>query len=201
MTEPSNRFYRFVYYPLRCIFGLAHPVMRAKGQENIPEGACIFAANHRGIVDPFWVIFGYHPRRLFYSMAKIELFRIPVVRWFIRKLGAFPVDRDGSDVNAIKYAMRMLKNNEKLLIFPEGTRVKKGKVVTAKSGVALLASRMGVPVVPVYLSTKRRFLSPMRVVYGEPYRIETSSRRPSQEELETLTEELMRKIYALGETV
>lgn len=199
MTEASNRFYHGVYYPLRFVLGLAHPRLKVHGRENVPDGPCILAANHVGMADPFWVIFGYHPDKLFYSMSKIELFRIPVVRWFIAKLGAFPVDRDGGDVNAIKNAMRILRSGEKLMIFPEGTRVKAGKQVEAKYGVALLAARMDVPVVPIYLSQKRRPFSTMHIVYGEPYRIQTATRKPTQEELEQHTHELMRRIYRQGE--
>ena len=80
-------------------------------------------------------------------MAKIELLRVPVVGWLLSKAGIFGVDRGKSDVGALKQAMQFLRSGEKVLIFPEGHRVResRGDVSQPKAGAAMLAVRCGVP--------------------------------------------------------
>ena len=102
------------------------------------------------------------------------------------------------DVKAIKKSLSVLKGGERLLIFPEGTRVKKGKKSEPKSGAVLLAQRAGVPLVPVYITHNRKPFQPVKVVMGEAYKPAFPTRRPSNEELEQATAELMAKVYALG---
>ena len=116
-------------------------------------------------------------------------------------MGAFPVDRQISDINAVKTAMQILKSGDKLLIFPEGTRIRNGKESHPHGGAVMIAARMGVPIVPVYLSTDKRFWRPLDVVFGEPYYPSPAERRVSNEELETLSAEMMSKIYKLGEAL
>ena len=97
--------------------------------------------------------------------------------------------------------MQILKSGDKLLIFPEGTRIRNGKESHPHGGAVMIAARMGVPIVPVYLSTDKRFWRPLDVVFGEPYHPSPSERRVSNEELETLSAEMMSKIYKLGEAL
>ena len=92
-----------------------------------------------------------------------------------------------------------LKNGDKVLIFPEGTRIQKGKISEPHSGAVMIAARMKVPIVPVYLSTKKHFWQPVKLIYGTPYSPEYAGTKPTQEELESHTAELMQKIYAMGE--
>lgn len=97
--------------------------------------------------------------------------------------------------------MHILRSGDKLLIFPEGTRVRKGKVSHPHGGAVMIAARMGVPIVPVYLSTNKHFWKPLDVVFGEPYHPHPSDRRVSSEEQEKLSAELMEKIYKMGESL
>ena len=199
MSICSNRSYRFLRSAVRVILRILHPVIRVEGREHLPEGAALLCCNHSGLTDPAWVIgwamLDKHPR----TMAKKELFQNKLLAWFFEKLGAFPVDRGAADINAIKTAMQVLKSENKLLIFPEGTRVKKGKKVEPHSGALLIGARMKAPVVPVYLPAKRRLFCPVRVVFGEPYFPEYAGAKPTNEELELRTAELMDKIYQMGD--
>lgn len=70
MKEFSQRFYHFIFWPLRIIFALKHPVLRVHGKENIPQGPAIVCCNHSAFSDPIWVIFAAHPKRIFRTMAK-----------------------------------------------------------------------------------------------------------------------------------
>lgn len=201
MKEFSQRFYHFIFWPLRIIFALKHPVLRVHGKENIPEGAAIVCCNHSAFSDPIWVMFAAHPKRIFRTMAKKELFSHKILGFLITKVGAFPVDRSTSDINAVKTSMQILKSGDKLLIFPEGTRIRKGKTSAPHGGAVMIAARMGVPIVPVYLSTDKRIFRLLDVVFGEPYHPHPSDRRVSNEELDALSQDMMQRIYALKETL
>ena len=201
MKSFSQRFYHFIYWPLRVIFALKHPVLRLHGRENLPEGPAIVCCNHSAFSDPIWVILSLHPKRIFRTMAKKELFKHKVLGWLITKVGAFPVDRQISDINAVKTSMQILKSGDKLLIFPEGTRIRKGKVSQPHGGAVMIAARMGVPIVPVYLSTDKRLWRPLDVVVGQAYDPSPAERRVSNDELERLTNEMMQRIYSLKETL
>ena len=132
-------------------------------------------------------------------MAKIELSRVPVLGWLLGKAGVIYVDRGHADVHAVKEALKWLKEGQKLLVFPEGTRVREGEVVEGKSGAALFATRTGTPLIPVYVSRKKYWFRPSPVVIGEPIYPKIAGRKATAEELEQITEQLMAEIYRLGE--
>ena len=96
----------------------------------------------------------------------------------IGSLGAFPVRRGEADLDAIRQSLDILKGGQKLLIFPEGTRVTEGKDVEAKAGAALLAARSGAPIVPVAIVNGRKYFTPTRVIFGDPIRV--TGRREQQ---------------------
>ena len=145
---------RTVYAILYCIifpfFNLVHPC-RAVGREHIPEGGVLVCANHTAASDPFFLVFAFRLKHQVRAMAKAELIRVPVIGWLLSKAGVFGVDRGKADVGAIKQAMKFLKGGEKVLLFPEGTRIKDGGAGEAKTGAAMLAVRCGVPILPVYI--------------------------------------------------
>ncbi|HEY2438970.1 MAG TPA: 1-acylglycerol-3-phosphate O-acyltransferase [Solirubrobacteraceae bacterium] len=122
--------------------------MQRIGREHIPStGAVIIAANHRSFLDPF--VIACMARRPMYYVAKKELFAKPWQAWILNALGAFPVDRGGSDEEMIQTAEAILRRGDIVLIFPEGTRIRPGALGKPKRGVGRLALEMGVPVVPV----------------------------------------------------
>jgi 1-acyl-sn-glycerol-3-phosphate acyltransferase len=190
--------YPVLYTIVWPFFNLFHPC-RAIGREHIPEGGAVICANHTRANDPFFVVFAFRRKHPLNIMAKAELMRIPVLGPLLKKVGVFGVDRGKSDVAAIKHALRCLKNGEKLLLFPEGTRVREGDAVAAKTGASMLALRAGVPLVPVWLPPKRRWFRPTPVVIGEPFLPEIAGRRPTAEDYDRITQELMERIHALEE--
>lgn len=196
----SVRAYRFLRIVFQIPMRIAHPIIKVSGRENIPDGPVIMCANHSAFTDPFWVIIMAKLPCLPRTMMKKELLEVPVVRWWTQKLGGFPVDREGADVNAVKTALKTLRDGEKLIVFPEGTRIRKNKKSEPHNGPVMIANRTGAPLMPVFLSMhKQRFFSKVKVVYGEPYYPEFSSKRPSQEEMNAVAADLMRRCYALGE--
>jgi 1-acyl-sn-glycerol-3-phosphate acyltransferase len=133
------------------------------------------------------------------AMAKIEIIRWPVVGPILEKCGVFGVDRGNTDMKAARMAMKSLKEGSKLLMFPEGTRVKEGESVDAKAGAALFATRCNVPLLPVYINNSKKLFKRSTVVVGQPYMPEYEGRKASSEELQKIVQDLQDRIYALEE--
>lgn len=199
-----KRINHFWYVTLQSVarFGMFfwHPVFRPKGAELVPEGPCVIASNHSGMADPLWLLFSMRlqvPPRI---MAKEAVMKVPILGPFLRWVGLIGVRRGENDITAIKESLRVLKNGEKLLIYPEGTRVKQGCRLEAKTGAVMLAMRAGVPVLPVWVQPRRAPFVPVHTVIGAPYMPQCDG-KPTAEDLRRLSDELMNGIYALGETV
>jgi len=188
-------FYKFVYW-LVFILGKALYWFRFEGLENIPKGAAILSGNHTANVDSVLVILALGSTKQHAAMAKQELFKIPGFSWLIRQLGAYPVARGGNDIAAVKFSLKALKDGLKLIIFPEGTRVRPGQVVEAKSGAAMLAVKTGVPIVPLHITPGRKMLKGVTVVFGKPFYPECEG-RATAEDYQRITRELMDRIHAL----
>ena len=142
--------------------------MKVTGQENLPEkGPFIILSNHRSMGDPFVLGVLYEQGELHF-MAKEELFRNPVVRWYITRMHGFPVKRGQGDLSAMRTAMQVLRDGNALGIFPEGTRCLPDLMSTVETGVAFLALRSGAPLLPVYIDGKLRLFRRTDVYVGEP---------------------------------
>ncbi len=190
--------FHLLYLVIWPIYNILRPV-RAVGRENIPEGPAVICPNHSSNRDPFHVVYAFGWRYPMRAMAKIQLMRLPFVGWILGKAGVFGVDRDKTDVKAVKTALGVLKNGNKLLMFPEGTRVRGGEDVEAKTGAAMFATRTGAPLLPVYILQKEKVFARNVVVIGKPYYPKFEGRKPTAEELETITQELMDRVRALKE--
>ena len=119
-----NKFYARAWRILRPIVLFFLPV-ELRGTENLEDEAAILCANHSSAWDPILLVLAMPQSFNLRIMAKKQLFSIPLVRWFLRNMGVFPVDRGNSDIGAVKTAISSLRDDWNLLIFPEGTRVKK----------------------------------------------------------------------------
>jgi 1-acyl-sn-glycerol-3-phosphate acyltransferase len=146
----------------------------ASGREHVPaEGGFVLAANHWSNLDPWPLGLPLFPRRYLRFMAKSELFWFPLGS-FITAGGAFPVRRGESDVQAVATAVELCRNGHAVVMFPEGTRRRKGlrKKHEARwhSGAARIALEASVPLVPAAISGTERLarLGPLRVAYGQP---------------------------------
>ncbi|HHU23167.1 MAG TPA: 1-acyl-sn-glycerol-3-phosphate acyltransferase [Clostridiales bacterium] len=189
-----TRAYLILYNILRPIAALLYP-LKVTGRELVPEGAAIVCAPHSSYVDAVLLALALGKKHILRFMAKAELFSVPVIGWVMRKCGAFGVNRGSSDINAIRTAIKYLKNGEKIMIFPEGTRVASDDAVAAKSGAVRLASKLGVPIVPVYLPRNKKVFSRVHIRIGEPFRIDAADKANTN--YSELAEKLMSKIYEL----
>lgn len=188
-----------VLYPIIWIFmKILHP-WNAVGADNIPEGAALICGNHSTLGDPLYVVCCMGSKRQTHVMAKAEIMRWPVVGFLLKKAGIIGINRGKSDMGAVKECLRVLKNGEKLLMFPEGTRVKNGESSEAHTGAAMFATRTGTPLVPVYISPKKRRFRKTTVVFGQPYYPEFEGRKPSADDYQRIADDLLVRINALGE--
>lgn len=190
-------FYTVFYIIVGIFFNLVHPC-KAIGREHIPEGGVLVCGNHTAMSDPLFLCYAFRRKNQLRPMAKAELLRVPVIGWVLKHVGVFGVERGKSDVGAIKQAMKYLKEGEKVLLFPEGTRVHEGEESDAKNGAAMLSVRCGVPILPVYVPEKKRWFRRTPVVIGEPYTPQVAGRKGTAEEYDAITANLMERIRALG---
>ena len=166
-------FYSFSYFLCQSISRLIFHCS-IKGRENIPEsGPFIVASNHIAYFDP--VIIGSILKREIAYLAKVELFDQFLFKNLIKNLNAFPVQRGKSNITSMKTCLKILKDLKMpLLIFPEGTRIKTGKLGTPQRGIAFISAQTKVPILPVYIENTDRlvacalFLKRLRVSIGKP---------------------------------
>jgi 1-acyl-sn-glycerol-3-phosphate acyltransferase len=142
-----------VYWTVRAVMKpaiIAYFRLRRLGREHIPAGGVILAANHRSFLDPFAI--GCCNPRPIYFVAKRELFKNPLIGWFLNCMGAFPVKRGESDEESVQTALALLERGQAVVIFPEGTRIRSGSLAKPKRGVGRLALQSGAPVVPIAIT-------------------------------------------------
>lgn len=173
--------------------------IKTVGKKNVPKnGGVILAVNHKSVLDP--VMIGITAPRKLNFMAKAELFENKFFGALIKKLGAFPIHRGKGDVAALKTAFKILDGEGTMLIFPEGGRVKKGERRKAKTGVAVIAQKKCVPVIPVCIDGDYKWMRKITVTYGEPISFEEyNGEKLSPECLQELADGVLNKIYSLGE--
>jgi 1-acyl-sn-glycerol-3-phosphate acyltransferase len=147
----------FVYWPVRWVVKpaiLLYFRLRRLGTEHVPDGGVILASNHRSFLDPFAI--GCCIGRPIYFVAKRELFKNPLLGWFLNCLGAFPIKRGASDEESMATALALLERDQAVVIFPEGTRIRTGSLARPRRGVGRLALESGSPVVPIAVTGSER---------------------------------------------
>ena len=193
----NNEYYLKVHHLLKPMVDFLHPC-EVRGTENLPDEPVVLCPNHSSWWDPILVISALRPDYPLRIMAKKQLFHVPVLKTFLRKLGVFPVDRGNSDIGALKNSIQGLKDGWNLMLFPEGTRVRKKKKISIKGGAAMIAIRSGVRMVPVYIGTTKKLFHKIPIVFGKPYTPVYSGRRGTVEEYQANADEIMRQAYELG---
>ena len=179
------------------IFNLVVFRVEKNGEENIKEkGAYLIYANHRSNWDA--PILVSNLKRKVYVMAKAELFKNKFIKWFGRKCCVFPVKRGMRDIESIKYSLNLLKDGEILVIFPEGTRNGMEKNGKAQNGVAYMAIRTGVPVIPVGIHGEMKPFKKVKLNIGEPLDFsQYKTNKPEKEILDKVSKEIMDNIIML----
>lgn len=188
-----------MFYIIKAIvFVLSHLLFRVEinGKENIPEdGPIIVAGNHVHAFDS--VILLVNTKRKINYMAKVELFRHWGMRILEKPFGLIRVNRNQKDIDSMKKAIKVLKNNGAIGIFPEGTRNGMAKNIEIRPGVAYLTLKGNAKVIPVGIKGTFKLFS--KVVYniGEPLDFGEYKDNKDKELLNNITDVIMKRIIEL----
>ena len=204
IKRKGTRTYRFIYALFSGIVGFLFGYKVIGQEKERDEGGYIVCANHVSATDAIALCYAFRKNQVCF-MAKKELFKIPLLAQLIRVLGAFPIDRGGSDVGAIKKAVNLVKDGKCLGIFPQGHRYPEvdPRGTKTKNGMALIATRAEADVVPCYIWRKNnrfRLFRRTYIIIGDPIAYESLGYDPEGNgEYARITEEVFDKICALGE--
>ena len=168
--EPAEK-RTWLYMVGRALFGFLFktvlPVKYHHVERVQMDAPYMLLGNHNHMFDPMLVavpVYRYHVRFL----GKKELMNNSIVKWLVEQLLMIPVDRHNMDMSAIRNCLKALKEGHVLGIFPEGTRHKEGVMQDMESGVAMLALRAGVRMLPAYITGKPALFKTVHVYYGDP---------------------------------
>jgi 1-acyl-sn-glycerol-3-phosphate acyltransferase len=173
---------------------------RVTGREHVPSsGALLVVANHLNNADPY-LLSAAVPRPICY-MAKVELFRVPILGWTLRQFGTFPIERGGADRQAIKQALELLASDCAVGVFPEGTRSRRAAMNQGLPGVGLLATRSGATILPVAIAGSERLWPPwprptLRIAIGRPLRLDPTML--AKRDHQAIVDRIMREVAALA---
>lgn len=194
--------YWFAYYLIKFLSFFFFP-LRVVGRENIPRQAhFLYASNHLSNLDP--ILLGLAvPFRISY-MAKDSLFKNRILGWVLRNVSnAFPLKREKADIGALKEAIRRLKHNSPVVVFPQGTRTLDEKAQTpdnAQEGIGFLVAKSGVPVLPAKIIGSDKVMPPhskfpkrhlITIIIGKPLYF------TGKEPYDQIAREVMKSIFAL----
>lgn len=201
-----NLLYRICWLIVRT-YMIVFCRLKLVGIENIPEtGGFILASNHISAVDPPFL--GSSISRSMHYMAKKELFANFILGPLIRNLNAIPVDRGIFDRNALEKSKSVLSQGDGLIMFPEGTRSKTGRLGKGKPGIGMLARSAVVPIVPAYIHNskifyKMLFLGKRLIIgFGRPISADwVADRDDSKEGYRAIASEVMERISRLREQI
>ncbi len=167
---------------------------RTTGMKNVPNtGALMICANHTDFMDPVIIAAAFGYKRRIYFMAKTELLSLPVVGAIFRSAGVYPVQRDQTDITAVKTSLKHLREGQAIMLFPEGTRVTKDESVEVKAGAVRMSLKTKSAILPIFLTPGRKLFRFTRVIIGEPFK----QTPPSNHNFDPLIDELMENIHSL----
>lgn len=187
-------FYKFARGVCAVFLKIFYRVERIDTHNIIKDGACVICSNHISMLDP--VIIATTKVREFYFVAKEEITKVPVVGYFLKKMNLIPIKRGTGDLGAMRKSIEVIKNGNALMIFPEGTRSKTGKLQDGKDGVSLILKKASCSVVPCAIIGNIKFFSHIKVVYGTPIDM---TEYKDEKDLKVITKVIMNSIKELIE--
>ena len=192
---------RFILRAVRLFINIFYP-MEFENLDNLPDdGAAIVAGNHGSNLDAPFLMFAINERKRWgYFVAKESLMRFPLLSNILLKFRVIPVNTSEVEAYSVKAIFNVLKQDKVLAIFPQGTRCKteeKLAKVAPKTGAISFALRTKTPIIPIAIDSEYKLFKKSRIIFGEPYYIQTDKKRLSDAEMMAESIILMEKIFAL----
>lgn len=186
---------RLVCTPLLLWYRIKLLTPDGKKYKNRIRGGAILAANHTSFSDPFLVGVTVWYRRMFFLAAEAVM-KGKLRTWLLRGVGAIKIDRNGTDIEAIRNSVNVLKKGHVLAVFPQGGIFAEDQITSMKSGAVLIAMQAGVPIVPMHICPKKHWYSRRVVIIGDPVdpKDYTKSKFPSTKDIEQVSQVLMREM-------
>ncbi len=193
-----NHFYRFIRFLCRPVFRIIWPT-EFLHKENFykleKNQRALVVCNHLDSMDPTIICVEFY-KDYFCAVSKYEAFKNKIASWFLHKIEVIPIHRGESDLHAAKSIMKKLRENKKIVIFPEGTRNKTGDEKTMlplQNGVSVFALKTKTPIVPMLYYRKHRAFRKNWLIVGEPfYLTDCFDHEPTVEE----SNEYLTKVFA-----
>lgn len=180
---------------------ILHPTF-IKGRKNLPKGKVIISCNHRSNWDIALYILNTSEK--IKILAKKELFKNKLFGAILRNFGGIEIDREATDINAIKACMKALKDDKKLFIFPEGTRLKNEEDILGeiKSGLAMIAIKTKTPIAPIWIERKPKLFRKSVYHIGKPFELsEFYGKKLDEETLQKANDIVREKMLELREEI
>ena len=200
----GSRAYRVIYVIFSGIVGFLFNIKVINKEREPDDGGYVVCANHVSATDPIALCYAFRKNQVHF-MAKKELFKVPLLAQLIKVMGAFPVDRGGNDVGAVKNAIALVNDKKSMGIFPQGHRYpgEDPRNTKTKNGVALIATKTNADIIPCYIWRKKNKFKLFRrtyVIIGEKIPFESLNYDPDANgEYMRITNIAFDKICALGE--
>jgi len=179
--------------------------VEVSGLEKVPHrGACLLATNHLSRIDPA-LVFALIEREDITALVADKYRRSPLIRPLVNALGGIWLHREEADIHALREARNFLQKGGLLGVAPEGTRSRSGALTPAKTGIAYLADKADVDVIPTAIygtetATRQllRFHRPkISIQFGKPIRLPPITRANRENDLQRNTDEIMCRIAAM----
>lgn len=203
--EKKRKFYNFanlpmdmarvVCAPLLLLFRMKRLTPEGQPYRDRIRGGAILAANHRTFADPFLLGVAVWYRRMHFLAAEVVM-KGRLRKWLLKGVGAVEIDRQGTDIEAIRRSVQLLKKGRLLAIFPQGGIAQGERIETLKSGAVLIALQAGVPIVPMYIVPGKRWYQRRVVVIGKALdpREHLQKKFPSTADIERISQKLIEEM-------
>ena len=193
--------YKLTWFLAKLLFSF-----KVIGRERIPStGGCILAMNHESYLDP--PLAGICCRRPIYYLARKTLLEWPLLGPIFPKVNVIPVDQERADMSALKTIIKLVRNGECTIVFPEGARTLDGRLQPAQPGIGLVIAKTRAPIVPMRIFGAHEAMPrggggfrihPIRIVVGDPFTFTDSEMEGAGRDLyQRLSEQVMQRIAAL----
>ena len=163
--------YKFLYVLTFFIWRIFYPLKIVNKKNWVKKTPYVVVSNHLSNIDPIYINAYFFERKKF--LAKKELFKNKFVGKILKIAGGIPIDRNKIDFSAIKESLAALKNSQKLVVFPEGTRNKEDETLQEiKNGAAMLAIKAKVMLLPVHIEKRAKIFRRNKLIVGDAFSLE-----------------------------